>query len=199
MIQSAAPMPASGPSQAAGKVHGASANTAGAGSFLAILGNAGASDSAAGEAAPALENAMATIMLPVAGGNTGKATGKILPDLTGKVAAKTGSDADADSSPSEATEDPTGASLALAGTLPLPFLPLPAADVVTAKTHRAAEPASKTNDAAPSLAGKLQSLTQAEQALVARARLRPRPLPQPLKAQRHSLPRRPTPRPPCRT
>ena len=169
MIQSAAPMPASGPSQAAGKVHGASANTAGAGSFLAILGNAGASDAAAGEAAPTLENAMAAIMLPVAGGNTGKATGKILPDLSGKAAAKTGSDADADSSPSEATEDPTGASLALAGTLPLPFLPLPGADVVTAKTHRAAEPASKTNDAAPSLASKLQSLTQAEQALVARA------------------------------
>ncbi len=169
MIQSAAPMPASGPAQAAGKVHGASANTAGAGSFLAILGNAGASDAAAGEAAPTLENAMATITLPVAGGNTGKATGKILPDLSGKAAAKTGSDADTDSSPSEATEDPTGASLALAGSLPLPFLPLPGADVVTAKTHRAAESASKTSEAAPSLAGQVQSLTQAEQALVAKA------------------------------
>lgn len=169
MIQSAAPMPASGPAQAAGKVHGASANTAGAGSFLAILGNAGASDTAADEAAPTLGNAMATIMLPVAGGNTGKATGKTLPDGTGKVAAKAGSDTETDSSPSEATEDSTGASLALAGTLPLPFLPLPGADVVTAKTHRAAESASKTSEAAPSLAGQVQSLTQAEQALVTKA------------------------------
>ncbi|KHK93493.1 hypothetical protein [Novosphingobium malaysiense] len=171
MIHSSVPMPSAGSAHAAGKTHGTSANAAEAGSFLAILGNAGNADGAGEASAPSLEGTLASIMFPVAAGNSGKATGKILPDAAGKVAADP--DIDADEPSSEGLEDQAGASLAFAVMLPLPAPAHAAAQHVTTGTAKTSPPevpsgiTRKALDGQPLLARSLAELKAGHEVAVA--------------------------------
>ncbi|MCT2398174.1 hypothetical protein [Novosphingobium mangrovi (ex Huang et al. 2023)] len=118
MIQSAAPTPSASSVLAVGKVHGASANGAEKASFSAIFDASGNSDTAIAQALPDGDSALAALLASVAGGNAGKAGGKILPDSGKEPSADTESDADA-ASP-DAMPDASSLPLALAEFLSVP-------------------------------------------------------------------------------
>lgn len=126
MIQSAAPTLTADLAKVAGKAHGGSAKSTGEGSFSAILGD---TDTAASDATDAPANATAEAAMlatAVAGGKTGKATGKNLPDAATATPRKSKTDADADAGSEEDAGDvdlasdmamPAGLPFALAGLL----------------------------------------------------------------------------------
>lgn len=142
MIQSAATTLTAGHAKAAGKAHGASTNATGTASFSAILGDSSGLEATSTEPSPATEGAVAALLPPVAGGNAGKAGGKTLPVMTkdkpGKAEAASDNDAGTDTNPPEATLDPAGMPLTLAGILSLPLPPLPGTDPVNTAQPRAA-------------------------------------------------------------
>lgn len=170
MIQPTAPTPVAGAIQTVGKANGASPEAAGAGSFLTILGMSAGAEAAAEEVPSATDGALAGLMLPVAGGNLGKAGGKILPvaaadpDLAPETDTPSGTgddDTGLQTVPSEAALDSTGTPMALAGMLPLPLPPLPGAEsVTTIEPRAAATDRTGTDTAASSSAAVTAALTQ---------------------------------------
>lgn len=134
MIPAAATPSTVSHSQAAGKAHGIAASAAGAGSFSALLDGSGSVEEAPAEAPsatdPAANTAVAALLLPVAVGNAGKASGKTLPGTPTDIAPDTEGDAesataaDGEATSLEVAPDQAVIALALASVLPLPQHPL---------------------------------------------------------------------------
>lgn len=157
MIQSAAPTSHVSSAKAVGNAHGASAKTAGTGSFSAILGTAGADDTASTDTDDTTDAANdvvpAALLQAVADGKPGKASGKILPDAANASSGKDESDSDTDTEqdPPEATQDQAGIPPVLAGILSLPLPPLSGTGPLTKTQSRAAGSASTATARTPTV------------------------------------------------
>lgn len=96
MIQSPAPSLSADLSKVAGKAHGASPKAAGAGSFSAILEDAGTATPPTSDTSAVTGDEAALLAASVAGGKPGKASGKILPVATDDQPAEVKSDVEGD-------------------------------------------------------------------------------------------------------
>ena len=147
MIPTTASTLSAGLSQVTGKAHGASAKKAEAGSFSAILqdsaadaDNADASATPIPDMATAAEGETVSLVALSAGGNPGKANGKILPDT---VKAATDADARAhedDTAHSETGTDAAAVQAALSMMVPLALAPATFQPSARSETPTAASP-----------------------------------------------------------